>query len=471
MLAVCSAQSNSLHAQGNFPPSPQNNLWNLPPQTNPAPTVPQPPTGQRPTRLPRYSPSGPQAGQLPHYPDRNGPAVAMRYAQLPNRQQQPARPQPPPDQPAASSEVFGLAETIARVGDLHIFRGDLVGDANLMLAPTLSKLPPEERDKMKDKISVERERLVKQMLQEAVQRKMMYSSFLRAIPAEKLEEAQASIAERVPEQFAEQLEEMRDKLEAAEVSEYRSLARQSSQLFRLALLMKQAKISTQRELEFMLRANGSSLAKQHQAYIEDQLGRQAMFQEVGNAKDISLDEMIEFYEKHIDDFKVPTRARWEQVTIRFDRFSTKFEAGQELARIGNELFFGAPFKAVAKRSSHGPNAEEGGYHDWTQWGDFSISREINEAVFSLPVGELSGIIADAEGLHIVRVIEQQNEHVTSFKDAQGTIKKSIEAERRTKEITAYLAKLQEQIPVWTIYDPPESEQLAKPTSGPNRYSR
>jgi parvulin-like peptidyl-prolyl isomerase len=196
-----------------------------------------------------------------------------------------------------------------------------------------------------------------------------------------------------------------------------------------------------------------------------------MFREVGETKDISLDEMIEHYQKHIDDFQVPTRARWEQVTIRFDRVPTKFEAGEAISKMGNELFFGAPFKAVAQRSSHGPNAEEGGYYDWKQWGDFSISREINEAVFSLPPGELSGIIEDAEGLHIVRVIERQQEHVIPFSDAQVAIKQDIQAERRTKEIGAYLAKLQEQIPIWTIYDPPDTEQIANPPGGRNSFSR
>ena len=58
-----------------------------------------------------------------------------------------------------------------------------------------------------------------------------------------------------------------------------------------------------------------------------------------------------------------------------------------------------------------------------------------------------------------------------FADAQVSIKKSIQAEVRTKEIGDYLAKLQDQIPVWTIYDPPESEQLANPPPAPDRFSR
>ncbi|MBP90404.1 MAG: hypothetical protein CMJ64_27475 [Planctomycetaceae bacterium] len=465
MLAVSYAAASNVHAQGNFPTRPQSNLGSLRPQNAVAPNSPR-----AQAFFPRY-PSGQQVGQLPNYPDPNGPPVSVRYAQLPGARTHSPPIQPPAAQPAPPSEVFGPAETIARVGDLHIFRGDLVGDANLILAPNLAKIPPEELAKVKDQINTERERLVKQMLQQAIQRKLMYAMFLRSIPPDKLEEAQANIAERVPEQFAERLDEMRAKLDTLQTSEYRNLARQSPQLFRIAFLMKQLKITTQRELDLFLHRNGSSLDKQHQAYIEDQLGRQAMFQEVGDQKGVSLDAMIEYYEKHVEDFRVPTRARWEQVTIRFDRFSTKFEAGEGIAKIGNELFYGRPFKAIAQRSSHGANAEEGGYQDWTQWGDFSVSREINKAVFSLPVGELSQIIEDAEGLHIVRVIEQQQEHVIPFIEAQVSIKKSIQGERRGKEIGEYLAKLQDQIPVWTIYDQPESEQLANPPADPNRFSR
>lgn len=371
------------------------------------------------------------------------PGVLFAQGFSPSAQPQPA---------AAPSEVFELAETVARVGNQHIFQGDLEGDANVVLIPTIERIPPEDRAEAEPQIKAQRQKLVQQVLREAIQRKLMYEMFLRTIPPEKLEEAKASIKERVGEQFAESLEEMAEQVRKAQPSEYKDFSRQSTQLFRLAYLMKELELSTFRELDLLLRRYGSSLEKQQQAYAEDQLGRQEMYKEARSTAEVTYDDMVVYYQDHLRDFRVPTRARWEQITIKFDQFPTRFAAGEAIAKLGNELFYGAPFKQVAKRSSQGDKASEGGYHDWTEWGNLKISREINEAVFSINTGELSHILEDAEGLHIVRVIERQDAHVIPFADAQGTIKERIQGDRRSEAINKYLADLQDRIPVWTVYD-------------------
>ena len=373
---------------------------------------------------------------------------------------------PPPAQAYQApppSKVFKLAETVARVGDQLIFQGDLEGDANIVLIPTLERIPPAEREAAEPQIQAQREKLAQQVLREAIQRKLMYQMFLQTIPAEKLAEAKASIKQRVGEQFTEALEEMAEQVRKADKSEYKDFSRQSSQLFRLAYVMKELEITTLRELDIVLRRYGTSLEAQQQAYAEDQLGRQEMYKHARSTAEVTYDDMVTYYQEHVDDFRVATRARWEQITVKFDRFPTKFAAGEAIARIGNELFYGAPFKQVAKRSSQGDKASEGGYYDWTDWGDFKISREINEAVFSIAPGELSYIVEDAEGLHIVRVIERQEAHVIPFADAQVKIKERIQGDRRAEAVTKYLADIQDRIPVWTVHDQPESpEQIANP---------
>jgi parvulin-like peptidyl-prolyl isomerase len=394
-------------------------------------------------------------------------ALAQGFPPSAQTYQQPTYQQPTYQAPAyqaqAPSEVFRLAETVARVGNQHIFQGDLEGDANIVLIPTIEQIPPEQREAAEPQIKAQRERLAQQVLREAVQRKLMYEMFLRSIPPEKLEEAKASIKERVGEQFNEALEEMAEKVRNTDKSKYKDLTRQSSQLFRLAYVMKELNITTFRELDILLRRYGSSIEAQQQAYAEDQLGRQEMYKEARSTAEVTYDDMVSYYENNLDDFRVATRTRWEQITIKFSQFPTKLAAGEAIAKIGNELFYGAPFKQLAKRSSQGDKASEGGYHDWTEWGNFKVSREINEAVFSIDPGELSYIIEDAEGLHIVRVIERQEAHVVPFADAQLTIKDRIHGERRSQAITKYLAEIQDRIPVWTIYDQPESpEQIANP---------
>ena len=114
--------------------------------------------------------------------------------------------------------------------------------------------------------------------------------------------------------------------------------------------------------------------------------------------------------------------------------------------IGNQIVHGANFAATAKKQSHGYNAASGGLHDWTTQGALAL-EEIDAALFSLPVGELSDLIETKRGFHIIRIVERDQASRTSFLDAQVDIKKEIEGEKRKVVFDKYVAKLKKEIPV------------------------
>jgi len=350
-------------------------------------------------------------------------------------------------------EIFDPTVTVATVGNQYILRGELEGDANVMLAPYVEKLPPEELAAKRSQIVADRDRLTKQLLQQAVERKLMYLEFLRTIPDDKRAEVMTNIKTRVGDAFNKELEEMIVSVKKAGEDDYAKLSRKEPQLFRLAFLMKEMKLQTTLQLDEFLRRYGSSLDQQSQTFAETALGRQAIGEHFERRPEITHEELLTYYREHAEEFEVPPQVRWEQLTARFDHFNTRDECRAAIAAMGNEVFLGgAPLAAVAKRASQGPNAEQGGYHDWTDWGDLEVSREIHDAVFSLPPGELSQIIDDSDGLHIIRVIEQRDAHMTPFSDAQSEIRETLQAQKRTDQIVAAVAKLRESTPTWTIYD-------------------
>ncbi len=351
------------------------------------------------------------------------------------------------------SDIYDHAVTVATIGDLYVLRGDLIGEANIMLAPGVEKIPVEQREKQRSEILATRDKLAKQLLDQAIERKMLFLEFLRGIPAEKRAEAELSIKERVGAAFNSDLEELAEKVRSADKEDYPELARKDTNIFRLALLMKNQDMVTPNQLDSYLRRYGSSLDKQRQAFAERALGRQALMGGIETQPEVTHVEMLDFYNKRIDQFQVPDRAKWEQMTIRFDRFNSKEECRAAINSMGNEVWLGgAPFTAVAKRSSQGTKAEEGGLHDWTDWGDLEVSREIQQAVFTYPPGELSPVIEDVEGFHIVRVIDRADAHVTPFTEAQTSIKNKLRGQKRSAEIAKFVADLREQTPIWTIYD-------------------
>ncbi len=156
--------------------------------------------------------------------------------------------------------------------------------------------------------------------------------------------------------------------------------------------------------------------------------------------------------------------------VRYAKYPTRAAAYQAIARMGNQVFAGAPFADVAKAGSDGAEANQGGQVDWTNQGALTC-RALDTALFNLPVGQLSPIIEGANGFHIIRVTRREGDIVKPFLEAQVEIKKKIVDERSEKQGEDYMAKLLARTPVWTIFDSDiNNPQLATP-AGPGRPLR
>jgi len=162
--------------------------------------------------------------------------------------------------------------------------------------------------------------------------------------------------------------------------------------------------------------------------------------------EVTHQELLENYRQNYDSYAKIAKSRWEQLMIRFDRSDSRASAKSTIERLSNQVVHGANFAALAKKSSHGFLASEGGQQDWTSKGAL-VLKEIDEAIFTLPVGVLSGIIETRDGYHVVRVLERVDAGHTSFLDAQVEIKKKIIDGKRKKAYDAHLAKLKSEIPV------------------------
>lgn len=311
------------------------------------------------------------------------------------------------------SGVFEPAQVIAIVGDKPILAGDLLGVINQMLAPYEGKAPPEQIEK-------QRKLLLQQMLPVVIETKLAYLELLRDIPPERVSE--------VHKQMNEQFEK-----------------------YRLGSLLEQAKVNNAVQLDAKLRRFGSSLDKQKRIFAEQFLAQQQLQKEVDQNPEVTHQEMRNYYRQHIQDYSIPSKVRWEKLTVRFDKFPNQGQAKQVIATMGNEVYFGAPLPAVAKRRSQGFNAKEGGFHDWTTKGSLA-SKALDEAIFSLPTGKLSRIIEDKQGFHIVRVIERTPEDRVPFTKAQVEIKQQLIKEKIKVARVAYVARLRNSAPVWTIFD-------------------
>ncbi len=362
--------------------------------------------------------------------------------------------------PELARTLFQPSQIVATVGNQYILYGDVEPTVNQMLTPALARATSAAQ---RAEIEAVRPRLIQQVTRQQVEAKLLFLEFEREIEnkagRDKMVEIRAEMAKKFRDNFEKQLAGMREKIQTATPEEIQDLAKRDPQMARLALLMKENELETLGDLDRVLRKSGSTLEKQRQSFLETYLGRHNVQEKIKVKTEVSHLEMLNYYREHADDFAVKARARFEILSVKFANFPNRQAAEATIVQMGNDVIFGTPFAAVAKRGSQDINAAKGGIYDWTNEKSLA-SDQIDAAIFSQEIGKLSPIIEDAKGLHIVRVIERQPAGYIPFTDAQVKIKELINQQRREVAIKQLLEGMKARTVVWTIYDDATAANVA-----------
>jgi hypothetical protein len=175
--------------------------------------------------------------------------------------------------------------------------------------------------------------------------------------------------------------------------------------------------------------------------------------------------MLAYYQDHLKEYEYLAQVKWEELMVRFDKFEggdnvRRATAWKALAEMGNEVWKqaaaspgvrGPVFAEVAKAKSHGFTAADGGIQDWTTLGALKC-EDLNHALATLELGQMSDGIESEQGFHIVRVLERKAAGRTSFMEAQAKIREILEAEQRASLVQAEVEKVRKTARVWTIWD-------------------
>lgn len=331
--------------------------------------------------------------------------------------------------PAATGQQPGLqsldnARVVARVGPEVVLEGDLLTPSALVWLDKVSGgLTPEQIRELKGQIC-------RQVIKQHVESLIVYVDACRTIPEDRLPEIEAKVNEAFDQQ-------------------------------QLPRLVKDAGVANALEYDQQLRSRGQSLDRIRKTFFERALAQQWIQQKVMEEGEIPHAEMIAWYQNHLDEYEFPAKARFEQLTVKINAAHPRGQAWSMLAAMGNEVMQGKPFADVARARSEGPTAATGGAYDWTTKGSL-VSKMVDDAVFTLPVGQLSAILEDGTALHIVRVTERTDAGRTSFIEAQVGIRDKLQDEHRKREMDEYLVAVRARTPVWTIFDDEPEAGLPQP---------
>jgi parvulin-like peptidyl-prolyl isomerase len=326
----------------------------------------------------------------------------------------------------ADSANLDGCQVIARIDNQIVLACEVLWRVNQTLEEHQQRVPAEQRIPP-EQLPLVREQLMRRELAAMLDRKLLFGEFRRNVPAENLPRIEESL---------------REPFEDREMPE----------------LFAQLKVNNQADLERELARLGSSLSDVRRTFNEKVIASEWIRSKVKVNEEVSPEEMVEYYRAHLTDYDYPTQARWEELMVRRGRFADSQQAYAALARMGNEVWEmgtqkqvqGAAFAEVAKAKSDGFTAKEGGVHDWTTQGALK-SAAIDQALFSLEVGQMSPILESEEGFHIVRVLERKQAGRRPFTEVQAEIRERLREERFHAGVKEYLGQLRRDARIWTAY--------------------
>lgn len=337
------------------------------------------------------------------------------------------------------------AAIIAMVGNSPILLGDMMPRVEARIKEVIEKSGQEIPEAQ---LKFARVNLLRGILAQAIQNKMMRESFLidqvGTESADKRAEVDQRLGARARQMFFEsEVPELKDQYKTQDLT----------------------------ELDDKLREKGSSLASRQNEFTDMMLGHLYIREKVDQKPSVSLAEVNEYYHSHKDEFGRPHRAKWEQMTVLFSRFESREAAEKAIWEMGREAYFGGSIQAVAKAKSQEPFASEGGLHDWTAKGSLA-SDKLDAEIFSIALNAMSEIIEDSEGLHIIRVLDRVEAGVTPLSEVQDEIRAKIRKEKIAKSQRALVESIQDKVPVWSMFpsDSPGAQTLPESISRYNRQS-
>lgn len=252
---------------------------------------------------------------------------------------------------------------------------------------------------------------------------------------------------------------------------------------RLDEMRKQNHLDTMEDLQKAAEDQGVSW-EDFKASIRNRIITQEVIRdEVGRRVNISPSEIQKYYSDHRQEFEQPEQVRLSEIlipTANPDDAAQVAAAQKKADGIEAQLKSGSDFAQLAKSSSGGPTAAQGG-----DLGDFKrgqLAKVLEDQTFSLKAGDYTEPIRTKQGYVILKVTEHTAGGVQPLKDVEPQVEDAVGMSKMAPALRDYLTKLREDAyinirggyedsgaspnemkPVYSAYTPPSPKKKKRVT--------
>ena len=222
-------------------------------------------------------------------------------------------------------------------------------------------------------------------------------------------------------------------------------------------IRKRYNLETMEDLEKAARDQGVSF-EDFKANIRNQIvTQQVMRDEVGKKVSITPGEVQRYFEAHKADYAQPESVKLSEILVSTgtpapsattpgavepDDPQKLATAKSKIDDIEAKLKAGGDFSQLARTSSDGPTAAQGG--DLGKFGRGSLAKVLEDQAFSLKTGQYTEPIRTKQGYLILKVDQHVEGGTPQFKDVQPQVEETLYMSRMEPAIRAYLTTMREQ---------------------------
>ncbi len=219
----------------------------------------------------------------------------------------------------------------------------------------------------------------------------------------------------------------------------------------IAQLKQNFNIKTDQEFAAALAQSGMTEAQLRTQVRSSQRMQEVRGREVQSRVKVDEEDLRRYYRKNLEQFRQPEQLQLREVVVLEEGGAPADERSKVAADLRAKVQGGASLAdAVADSAKKGTtsNVIELG---WVSPGD--LDKNLESAVWKLPVGSLSEPVEARGGLHLVQVIDRRESRIPPFTEVASVIQNREQERVYREEITKYMVELEKKSLI--VANPPQ----------------
>lgn len=152
-------------------------------------------------------------------------------------------------------------------------------------------------------------------------------------------------------------------------------------------------------------------------------------------------EVRAYYRQNLSLFQTVSLVRYRQIFVRVDKYPSREEAWQTVELVMSCLKKQHDFAKLAQRYSDGSHRAKGG--EWVSIRKGRRPELIDNAVFSVPVGEFSDPLETEAGFTIIKIEHREKVRTRPLEEVQEQIEIELLQKKRAARYDALIKRLSE----------------------------